>query len=106
MNIEVIAGGGLPELGAFIGGAIASMPPDQGQAMLGAIFANIVGNIPADRWEKIKEASKLPCQCGDPNCGIAVTAVIEAAQKAREQFERVTAGHKPKGDDDETSLQA
>jgi hypothetical protein len=88
MSIEIIHGGGIPELAAFIGHAIASMPPNLGQAQLGAVFANIVGNIPEKTWQEIKEASKLPCECGDPDCKIAITAVMEAGDRARAQFNK------------------
>jgi hypothetical protein len=86
MNIEVVQGDGLPDLAAFIGHVIASMPPEYAQAQLGAFFANIVGNIPKEQWEAIKEAAKLPCECGDHDCKIAITAVMEAGEKARNQF--------------------
>jgi hypothetical protein len=88
MNIEVIHGGGLPELGVFLGSAIDSMPPTVAQAMLGGIFANIVGNISDENWEALKQAAQLPCECGDPDCKVSITAVIEAGDKARKQFKK------------------
>lgn len=100
MNIEIIQAGGLPEMGAFIGHAISTMPPEFGQAHLGAVFANIVGNIPAEEWEKIKQASQLPCECGDPDCKVAITAVIEAGEKARKQFEENVGAHIPENPDE------
>jgi len=86
MSIEIIQGGGLPELAAFIGHAIAGMPPGEGQAHLGAFFANIVGNISQEQWDKLKAASQLPCECGDPDCKVAITAIMDAGDRARAQF--------------------
>lgn len=73
-------------MGAFLGHAIDSMPPNFAQAQLAAIFANIVGNISEGQWEQIKEAAKLPCECGDPHCGETIKAFIVAADVARAQF--------------------
>ena len=93
MSIEVIHGGGLPEMGAFIGHAIGHMPPSMAQAQLGAIFANIVGNISQKQWEKIKEHAQLPCECGDPHCADSIKAVIVAGEVARAQFEKNAPKH-------------
>lgn len=95
MNVEIIQGGGLPEMGGFIAQALSSMHPQDAQAMLGAIFVNMVGNIPDDHWEAIKKAAQLPCECGDAGCGEAARAMIKAGEVAREQFKRVTGKRNP-----------
>lgn len=97
--IEIIQGGGLPDMGAFIGNTLNGMEPNMAQAQLAAIFANIVGNISDEQWAKIKESAKLPCECGDPGCKIAITAVIEAGDKARVQFNKAL-GVQPKDADE------
>lgn len=100
MNIEIFEGGELADMGTFLSGAISQMKPQKAQAVLGAIFANMVGNIPQEKWEKIKAASQLPCECGDPRCGDAVKAIFAAAEVARVQFKRITEEQTPNNPDE------
>jgi hypothetical protein len=103
MAIEIIHGGDLPQMGAFLGNVISGMPPNLAQAQLGAIFANIVGNIPKEQWEEIRKHAHLPCECGDPHCADAIQAFIKAGDVARAQFDRMTT---PPENPDEKGLSA
>ena len=86
---------GLPHIGGFLAAAFTNMHPQEAQVILSAVFVNMVGNIPDEQWELIKEASTLPCECGDPQCGEAIKAVIKAGDECRAHFKRVIDRQRP-----------
>ncbi len=78
-------------MGGFLAQAFTEMPPEHAHVQMAALFANMVGNIPKEQWEKMRVSSQKPCDCGDPHCGEAIKAIMLAGDAAREQFERVVA---------------
>lgn len=91
MKIESLNGpNDLLKLGGWLAQIFTNMHPDDAQVRMSALFVNMVGNIPAKDWEEIKAAAKRPCECGDPECGHAIAAVIQAGDLCREYFKRIT----------------
>lgn len=87
----------LAQLGGFIAHCLSTLPPHEAGVLFAAIIANMSGNIPAEHWEAMEKVSKIPCECGDPDCDNNMKLLMEAGAVARRQFEKVLArqGHNP-----------
>lgn len=68
-----------------------NLEPSQFHTFFCALMANIVGNLPDDYWERVKEQNK-PCGQTDCTCHLEAKALFDALEPMRVAHKKITTG--------------